>query len=194
MRNSYPMPKNQASQASHELQFNVAQLLKEPTGGNRHYDVEVKTIRNFDDDIKVIAPLVGYVDILRTGPDILVTGLLQTMIQKSCGRCLTAFIRPVSIELEEEFYPSVDILTGAVLPQRPEIDQTNYISELHILDLTEIVQQEIFLEGDGMHYCRPECKGLCPHCGQDRNIDPCSCEDEVIDPRWAKLLATRLED
>jgi uncharacterized protein len=176
------------------LQFNVAQLLKEPTGGNRHYDVEIKTIGDFDDAIKVIVPLIGHVDILRTGPDILVTGLLQTMIQKNCGRCLTAFIRPISIELEEEFYPSVDILTGTVLPKLPEIDQTNYISELHILDLTEIVQQEIFLEGDGMRYCRLECKGLCPHCGQDRNIDPCNCEDEVIDPRWAKLLATQLED
>jgi len=34
--------------------------------------------------------------------------------------------------------------------------------------------------------CRPECKGLCPTCGADRNVAPCDCREEG-DERLAKL-------
>jgi uncharacterized protein len=34
--------------------------------------------------------------------------------------------------------------------------------------------------------CRPDCKGLCPRCGSDRNAAPCDCREEG-DERLAKL-------
>ncbi len=44
--------------------------------------------------------------------------------------------------------------------------------------------------------CRPDCQGLCPTCGADRNEDACSCEERSADPRWAALAAlkSRLEE
>ncbi len=188
------MRKNRSKQVSHELQFNVAQLLKESIGDTRSYDVDVENIGQFDEEVNLVSPIVGQVDFMYTGSDILVTGSLKTTIQKNCGRCLASFTTPVSIKLEEEFYPSVDILTGAVQPKLPDVDETNYIDELHILGLTEVVRQEVFLEGAGFLYCRSNCKGLCPHCGQDRNVNPCTCQDDIIDPRWADLQALQTED
>ncbi len=43
--------------------------------------------------------------------------------------------------------------------------------------------------------CRPDCKGLCPTCGADRNETACSCEEPTADSRWAALAAlkSRLE-
>jgi uncharacterized protein len=38
--------------------------------------------------------------------------------------------------------------------------------------------------------CRPDCKGLCPHCGQDLNEGSCDCHTEAVDPRWAALKAS----
>ena len=35
--------------------------------------------------------------------------------------------------------------------------------------------------------CRPDCRGLCPHCGCDLNIEQCDCKDEQLDPRLAVL-------
>ncbi len=35
--------------------------------------------------------------------------------------------------------------------------------------------------------CRPDCKGLCPICGQNRNMSECSCNAETGDPRLAVL-------
>jgi uncharacterized protein len=183
-----------ATHVIHELQFNVAQLLKEPTGATRSYDINTKTITQLDEDVTLVSPLIGHVKFLRTGKDILVTGSLETTIQKSCGRCLATFTAPISLELEEEFYPTVDVVTGNFLPVDPDADEANQITSQHILDLSEVVRQDCLLAGDAILYCRPDCKGLCPHCGQDRNLEPCDCEDEPTDSRWAGLLALQLEE
>jgi uncharacterized protein len=176
------------------LQFNVAQLLKEPTGATRSYEVQATSIKQLDEDIILAAPITGEVKFLRTGADILVTGTLKATIQQSCGRCLTTFQCEVTLELEEQFYPTLDIMTGTLLAPPPDADEANAINEKHILDLYEVVRQGIVLESDGIRYCKPDCKGLCPQCGQDLNVALCSCEDEVVDSRWAGLQALQIED
>ena len=35
--------------------------------------------------------------------------------------------------------------------------------------------------------CQPACKGLCPHCGENRNETNCTCESKSADPRWSAL-------
>ena len=39
--------------------------------------------------------------------------------------------------------------------------------------------------------CRPDCRGLCPTCGVDRNRLECACRTEEPDPRLAPLLEIR---
>lgn len=188
------MRQKKAKRATHGLQFNVAQLLKSATGATRIYDIDNQAATELGDEIEIVSPITGTIKLMRTGPNVLVIGELNTTIQKACGRCLTEFTVPVSIEVEEEFYPTIDIVTGAVLPLDPEADEANRIDDHHILDLWEVVRQEFFLASDDTLYCRPDCKGFCPHCGRDRNVDPCSCEDAVVDPRWADLLALQQSD
>ncbi len=181
-------------QAVHDLQFNVSQLLKETTGANRHHKVDSKALNKLDKDNVLVAPLVGDVRFLRVRADILVTGQLESTIEKSCGRCLVTFQAPILIDIEEQFYPTVDITTGTKLPLPDDADDGNSIDGQHILDLLDIVRQGLLLEGYGILYCKPECAGLCPQCGQDRNVGPCDCEDNVIDLRWAGLQALKIED
>jgi len=178
----------------HDLQFNVAPLFKEATGAGRKYDINSQALKKLDEDVSLVSPLVGQIKLLRTGPDILVTGVLEGTIEKSCGRCLNLFTGSVKIELEEQFYPTIDINSGAVLPIPEDADEANSIDGQHILDLLEVVHQGLLLESEGVRYCRPDCKGLCPHCGKDRNTEPCTCEDEVFDLRWASLKALQDSD
>jgi uncharacterized protein len=35
--------------------------------------------------------------------------------------------------------------------------------------------------------CKPECAGLCPQCGTNRNTKPCDCAQKFEDPRWDAL-------
>jgi uncharacterized protein len=180
----------------HELQFNVAQLLKEATGATRTYNINSRILNKLDADTTLLSPISGEARFLRTGSDILVTGTLETTLQKNCGRCLAQFSTSVSFDLEEQFYPTVDVATGAALPLPPEDedDEANHIDEQHTLDLLEVIRQDLLLESDAILYCSPDCKGLCPYCGEDRNLNPCACEEDKIDSRWAGLLALQLEE
>jgi len=188
------MRQNSSRRDVHGFQFNVSQLLKETTGATRTYNIKTQAADRLDDKIEVEADITGQILLLRTGTDILVTGQLETVIKKICGRCLTEFTVPISINLEEQFFPSIDIVTGAVLPINPDADEANQIDERHILDLWEVVRQNFLLAGEDHRYCRPDCKGICPHCGQDRNLNRCNCSDNHIDPRWANLLSIDIDD
>jgi uncharacterized protein len=180
--------------AQHELQFNVAQLLKEATGGTRRHDINLEIGDELDEEVSAVAPLAGQIEFLRTGRNILAIGRLETTLQKTCGRCLNEFTMPVSVELAEEFYPSIDIFTGAPLPKTPEVDPENYINDQNMLNLFEVVRQELVVASAALFYCRPDCKGLCPYCGQDRNVVACTCREDQIDPRWAGLQTLETED
>jgi uncharacterized protein len=63
--------------------------------------------------------------------------------------------------------------------------------EIVLLDNDELDADELFrdvfvLAMDSKHLCSEDCKGLCPGCGVDLNVEPCRCKAE-IDPRLADL-------
>lgn len=43
------------------------------------------------------------------------------------------------------------------------------------IDITEDVRQELMLEYPLRPLCKPDCKGLCPKCGEDLNEGDCKC-------------------
>jgi uncharacterized protein len=172
------------------VQFNVAQLLKAPSGSSRKYDI-LADVSLIDEDIRTVGPLSGSVELRRTSDGILATGQLQIKVEMTCCRCLEPFSLTVDFYLEEEFYPSVDIFSGGQInredAESPEEDEATIIDEHHILDLSEVVRQNIVLAAPMHPVCRPDCAGLCSQCGHNLNEDPCGCHEEVIDPRWAAL-------
>ena len=54
------------------------------------------------------------------------------------------------------------------------------------VDVDELARTAFILEMDTKTLCSEDCKGLCPRCGADLNLGPCSCKKEV-DPRLAAL-------
>ena len=54
------------------------------------------------------------------------------------------------------------------------------------VDLGELARTAFILGMDTRFLCSEDCKGLCPRCGADLNLGPCSCKKEV-DPRLAAL-------
>lgn len=170
------------------LSFNVAQLLKEPTGATREYEIE-EDIEGIDrENIHPAGPLKGKLTFLHAGRyNILVTGTLKVPLHLFCTRCLDPVVKEITVELEEEFKATVDVNTGVRLHWGEDVEECNLINEGHILDLTEVVRQNIIVNIPIKVLCKPDCKGLCPHCGHNLNEGPCSCQEEEIDPRWAAL-------
>jgi uncharacterized protein len=44
------------------------------------------------------------------------------------------------------------------------------------IDLTDSIREDIILSLPMKRLCFPGCKGLCPICGQDRNLSRCGCK------------------
>ncbi|MFZ9157663.1 MAG: YceD family protein, partial [Ilumatobacteraceae bacterium] len=59
------------------------------------------------------------------------------------------------------------------------------------IDLATMVRESVLLDLPDSPVCRPDCAGLCPACGADRNLGDCGCRIETPDPRWAGLDAIR---
>jgi uncharacterized protein len=169
------------------MRYNVAQLVKGPTGAYRQYDVHAD-IRNLDPEMELARPLVGWIKLMRTSQGVLATGKLETSLRTECRRCLEPCDLDVVVELEEEFYPTVRIddapLDDVAAEDR---DVALRIDEHHILDLSEVIRQALWLAGPEEALCREDCAGLCPDCGGNRNLGECTCEAAPVDPRWAAL-------
>ncbi len=168
------------------MRFNVAQLLKEQSGGIRQYSLH-EDISQLDPDIVPLTALDGNIQLIRTSDGILARGNLTTSVELVCSRCLEAFSLPVRVVLEEEFHPTLDIVTGATLPVSEDAEQATQIDSHHILDLTEVARQDILLALPPYPICRSRCAGLCPKCGKNLNEGTCDCKDDEIDPRFEAL-------
>jgi uncharacterized protein len=168
------------------VKYNVAQLLKSPAGATREYELD-EDITGIDASLDVVSPLGGKVRFVRTGNGILVTGRLRTEVRVPCRRCLQPTPVNVTLQLEEEFHPSIDLITGAVVKPEPGEDEATRTDARHMLDLTEVVRQNLLLTLPLAPLCNSGCKGFCPECGANLNEGPCGCSHESDDPRLAAL-------
>ena len=165
--------------------YNVAQLLKELPGATRDYTLDERVFFGPEEEFGEIA-VQGGLHLLRTPNGILATGDLETAVNEECARCLERYDQPLTLEIEDEFFPRLDPDTGLPLGVP---DGQFEIDDHHMLDLSEAVRQSVLINRPIKPLCRPDCQGLCPECGANRNTNPCVCSAGPTDPRWAKLKA-----
>ena len=158
--------------------FNVAQLMKSDIGTSFVTDFQEDDEVIVDDDFKVVGPIDGHARMRRTNQGLLVDGWVDLTLQLSCTRCLKDFEQPMHVTFEELFYPTVDVVTGMPVPALDE-EEFFPLDDHHQLDLTEAVRQNILTDLPMVTVCKEDCQGLCPQCGKDLNLGPCSCEPEV---------------
>jgi len=165
------------------MQINVSQLLQASVGTTRDYDVNEIVDVAGDGNGRLVQ---GKIRLLRTHRSILVKGILHTEVELTCSRCLSLFNSSVALSIEEEYVPTVDVISGAPLPQ-PEEPGSFTIDEHHVLDLTEAMRQYTLMATPMKPLCRKDCAGLCQNCGRNLNQGPCDCPSQGTDPRWAEL-------
>lgn len=95
-------------------------------------------------------------------PHIYVCGSLTVFVEGSCDRCLEKVAESFVLNFDQTFYK--DIAEEGCYP---------YFDSK--LDITKAVQDEIVLSMPTLLLCRPDCKGLCPKCGANRNYFDCGC-------------------
>ena len=165
------------------MQINVSQLLREPIGATRDYQVNEAADIAGDGKSYLVQ---GKCRLLRTQRSILVKCALSTDVELTCSRCLSLFRYPLTLNIEEEYLPTVDVVSGSPLPL-PEEAGAFTIDEYHTLDLIEATRQYTLLAIPMKPLCHKDCAGLCPNCGHNLNQGRCDCPVQSIDPRWSEL-------
>lgn len=143
---------------SREIQFNIPHFYQKP-------DFELSDIS-------------GKAVFTRTSEGVLVQGRLEASIPSECVRCLEPFTLKIITQFDELF----------TFPTHALPDMELILPPTGIIDLTPLVREYFLLEIPIKPVCRPDCKGLCPICGENLNISQCHHEDESIDPRLNNLI------
>lgn len=110
---------------------------------------------------------------------VLVTGVAGFTLRGECARCLTEVSSREEVDLQELF-----LFPG----KEPEDAEASRLED-DLLDLEPLLRDAVVLDLPFIPLCRPDCLGLCPHCGATLNDQPDHAHDEATDPRWAGLAA-----
>lgn len=170
------------------MQFHVAQLIKEHTGSVRRFEINEEARQLGADDMTIEAPISGEVTLLKDTDGILVTGHLETEVGVPCVRCLEPVTVSVEIDLEEQYYPTVDVETGRHMATPDDIDADTRIDQYHVLDISELVRQSLVLAIPMQAKHAFECAPTYAVIADDEE------EITATDPRWAALAALRDRD
>jgi uncharacterized protein len=109
------------------------------------------------------------------------SGTVCSRWEGECRRCLCSIDGPLVTEVKEIFRRG----GGA--------DEGTYrMGEDHV-NLREMVLDSLFSALPLLPVCREDCRGICPRCGVDRNVDFCGCAEIEVDLRWSALDVLQLE-
>jgi uncharacterized protein len=132
----------------------------------------------------------------RAGREILFKGSVSTEMELVCSRCLEPLRYPVQARIASHFVPDKEAGT-------PDADVELHASDIEVetysdnrIDLTQVVYDQMMLSLPLARFCKDDCRGICSHCGVNRNNQSCTCsEQDSVDPRLAvlKILKDKLK-
>jgi uncharacterized metal-binding protein YceD (DUF177 family) len=108
----------------------------------------------------------------KSGGDYLLRGDLRGELETVCARCLeparVAIEAPVTVTFVQRDDDELDV-------DDEDPDVVSFAG--NELDLGDDVRDEVLLAMPVGPLCRPDCQGLCPVCGGNRNQVRCDCEE-----------------
>ena len=162
------------------LRLDVSYLLKASPGTRKEIDFNFPQLR-FPSELLVV-DIQGQIAVSATEDGVVAEGKINALTELSCSRCLDPFWQPIKIDFTEIFsaHPvegEADALGEQFLPADGSIDLTPILRDYAALDIP--IRQ----------ICKEDCKGLCPTCGVNLNLEDCGHKQEHIDPRMEGLKA-----
>jgi len=116
----------------------------------------------------------------------LVKGTVAATVQLSCSRCLADYQSRLSRKFTLRFSKEIpdDLHRGDDEEVELTAEKIGLIyfegEEIHLRDA---VEEQLVMALPYKPLCKDDCKGLCPKCGADLNVEPCSCTaDRSMNP------------
>jgi uncharacterized protein len=167
------------------LAVDVRELLQQP-GAHKHVVLRaaLPDLATPVASVPAGSPVTVDAEIESVVEGLLVTGKVGATVALHCVRCL----RDVEHDLE------VDVRELFGLGGRDEEDEGYAVLPGDRLPLDTMARDALVLAFPPFPLCRPDCAGLCPQCGADRNTVDCGHGGTgATDPRWAALAGLRRE-
>ncbi len=164
------------------LTVNVRELLHQP-GAHKHVVLRgpVPDLATPVARVDPAVPVTVDAEIESVVEGLLVSGHVSARATLECGRCLRPVEQDLLVEVRELF---------ALDPRKSE-DEGYAVLPDDRLPLETMARDAIVLAFPAAPLCRPDCAGLCPECGADRNATDCG-HRPATDPRWSTLAGLDL--
>jgi uncharacterized protein len=118
--------------------------------------------------------------------EIRLRGRMSVDFDCECDRCL----EPAEAQLHADFdlfYRPVPKVYAHVETQLEEGEVEVSFYEGDGVELEAVVREFVIVNQPMQHLCSAECKGLCPHCGANRNTTECGCAEAAAEKKLAGL-------
>lgn len=135
----------------------------------------------------------------KIGSELYLDGRIEGALDLECSRCLVRYRSPLREPFRLVLEPA-----GARVPPEPEAARELsrwggcLADEFEMgwfhgpeIDLRSLLRESVALAVPVQPLCREDCRGLCPRCGVDRNLETCECEAERPTSPFAALEALR---
>jgi uncharacterized protein len=135
--------------------------------------------RLFSDEegLRLLEPFVLELEGHALGRRLLFRGQLSGKVELACAGCTESFTythrEPVELLLEP-LPASEEVPEGGIALDPEDLSLGQYGGET--LDFEPVLVESLLLSWPMQARCSPECQGLCPDCGCNRNRESCDCE------------------
>jgi len=110
-------------------------------------------------------------------------GKIKALLEGECARCLTLCQFPLQAEIKF----ILDQTEAGIEPEMQDDDYQFISKGVPTYNLIPRLREALILSVPMRFLCQSDCRGLCPQCGANLNLEECDCKPEQIDPRWGKL-------
>ena len=139
--------------------------------------------------VRQIGPLTWTATAERAGEEIRIAGSLSGTMESNCSRCL----EPARYDIQKTFdlfflERDEDLFDEDQDVELTEEDTRTAFFSGTQLAIGDVLREQVMLALPMKALCKVDCKGLCPVCGTNRNLNTCNCSDESFSPHMEKLL------
>jgi uncharacterized protein len=146
-----------------------------------------------DEQLSITAPVQVRGRLTKVMEQVYFHGSICGTVVAPCSRCLESVDDGFDVEVRGVFLPS-----GSPRLSDDEAVVTDdldvYSHDGSRINLYPLVRDQVVMAFPVQTLCREDCAGLCQACGANLNEQPCACEIESGDPRFAVLKQLKSPD
>lgn len=128
------------------------------------------------------------IDLLKENNEtVALKGEMSASVEFVCDRCGEPFNYTLTTDFFYIFKIGEDDSLHSQDKECSEEDNSTVYLDEPVIDIGEILREQALLAAPVRRICNEGCRGLCPGCGENLNLNTCTCSSERTDSPFAVL-------